>query len=130
MNKRRCFTLLEVVLAMAVLALGLLAGLSLQGSAMRRTQRAMADWEQQHLLAQAAEFYLLAGPKAEIPATLFDAPGWQAQCRAAPATNLPPGVAAQAGGWQLTELTISLSENGVPVRSLRLEKWIPQDELP
>ena len=68
MNRRRVqFTLLEVVVAIGVLALSLTALFTLSASAQRRLIRAEEDWCSTHWFIQGAEYYLLQPDDAEPP---------------------------------------------------------------
>ena len=57
MNLRcRCFTLIEVVVALAILSLSLAGLLQLSIGANSRLANAVEKWEAEHMLAQAAEY--------------------------------------------------------------------------
>ena len=64
---RRRFTLLEVMIAAAILALAVVMTVSLLGGARARILRAERRWGRQRLLANAAELFLLGGPRAVEP---------------------------------------------------------------
>lgn len=131
--RRHAFTLVEVLLALSVFTLGLLAAISLQNVAVQRLQKASRQWERQHRLTQAAEFYLLAGPQAAIPARVFPYRGTQATCTVAPAAGLPlPPVAAAKTARRLEPATlrIDLRENGKVVDSLTVDKLLPVGRAP
>ena len=59
--EQRYFTLVEVLIALAVLSLGILAETGLLSSARERCRKAEAEWQEQHAMTQAAEYFLLAG---------------------------------------------------------------------
>ena len=65
--EQRYFTLVEVLIALAVLSLGILAGTGLLSSARERCRKAEAEWREQHAMTQAAEYFLLAGTEQEMP---------------------------------------------------------------
>ena len=75
--KIKYFTLIEVVVAMAVLGLALVGFFAMSNSAVQRIDKAYSHWERMHLLSQAAEYYLLFAdeeppyPPPEIFANLF-----------------------------------------------------------
>ena len=70
---KKDFTLVEVIVAMAVMALALTAFFALSQSAVNRIDKAYANWERTHLLSQAAEYYLLFADEEppDIPADIF-----------------------------------------------------------
>ena len=55
---KKHFTLVEVIVAMAIMALALTAFFALSQSAVNRIDKAYSNWERTHLLSQAAEYYL------------------------------------------------------------------------
>ena len=71
--EQRYFTLVEVLIALAVLSLGILAGTGLLSSARERCRKAEAEWQEQHAMTQAAEYFLLAGTEQEMPERFFPA---------------------------------------------------------
>jgi type II secretory pathway pseudopilin PulG len=129
MNGARPFTLLEVVLALAVLAIGLLAAMALQNTAVLRVAKARDAWNRQHRLAQALEFHLLAGPKAPLPATVFDYPGWRAACTVAEPEGLPAGVPAVQGQWRLATVTVDLIQDGQTVDAATVDMLLRSEDL-
>ncbi len=101
------FTLLEVAVALAVF--GFAVGLILQlfGGARDRLLRAETHWANQHLLSQATEFYLLAGPNADLPQGAFP-PNYKPQCTLIQAEDLPEDAVDPVGGWVLGQYQISV----------------------
>ena len=65
------YTLIEVIVALAILALGLVTAMSISSSSKRRIDKAYKRWGIQHQLTQATEFYMLAGANSNIPNTIF-----------------------------------------------------------
>lgn len=60
-NKGFLFTLIEIVVSLAILALSLTAILEMMMSSQKRLSKSYEKWERMHILTQAAEFYLLHG---------------------------------------------------------------------
>lgn len=60
-KKLFCFTLIEIVVSLAILALSLTAILEMMMSSQKRLAKSYEKWERMHILTQAAEFYLLHG---------------------------------------------------------------------
>lgn len=124
------FTLLEVVCAIAILAFGVSAALSLLMAATTRIELASARRNRRHMLAQAAEYYLLAGPKNAIPEEFFPFPGWRVECVMEEPEDLPEGVEPQFGLWRLARFRIKLhDETGTEVDELVVEKIVKESDL-
>ena len=74
------FTLIEVVVAMGILALSLAGLLQLSSSSQEKIRKSMEVWEHNHMLMQAAEYALLQegkDEKLEFPEEIFDYPDYQ-----------------------------------------------------
>ena len=122
------FTLLEVVIALAILALGLISILSLSSSASLRTSKALKRWERAHCLAQGAEFFLLAGPNERINDEVFPYKNYSISCSVESPEALPSEV--QDSTWKLVNLKISLSsDNGTALETLNVEKILQEEDL-
>lgn len=128
-SRRRHFTLIEVLIALAVLALGVLTGSQLLFAARERSRLARTQWEEQHVLAQAAEYFLLAGIDEAIPGRFFPFPDYRVEVLNAPPAGLPPGVPERKNGWQLTTLQIELRDReGRVLRELAIDRLLPTGE--
>ena len=124
------FTLLEVVIALAILALGLISILSLSSSASLRTSKALKRWERAHCLAQGAEFFLLAGPNERINDEVFPYKNYSISCSIESPEGLPPEVQDRNGTWKLVNLKISLSsDNGTVLETMNVEKILQEEDL-
>ena len=108
--KKQTFTLLEVVMAIAILALGFVGIFGITASAAKRMGKAVARWENQHMLNQATEYYLLAGPKESIPEEFFPFEGYHAECIVEEA-ELPEDIEPEVGAWRFVKLKISVYDN-------------------
>lgn len=84
------FTLIEVVIALAVLSLGVVSYLTLANSAQRRLLKAKEKWMNFHMLSQAVEYYMLYTSDDPLPpdAEFFDYPGYRVTCRYEDAAGL------------------------------------------
>ena len=102
---KRNFTLVEVIVAMAVMALALTAFFALSQSAVNRVDKAYSSWERMHLLSQAAEYCLLFASE-EVP-DIFESTVYDIEIRYEEAENLPE---------ELNGL-----ENQAPLRTLVLD---------
>ncbi len=76
------FTLIEIVVALAILSLGVVSYLSLANSAQRRLFKAKEKWMHFHMLAQGVEYLMLQTSDSPEPPPLdyFDYPGYHIEC--------------------------------------------------
>jgi hypothetical protein len=127
--KKHCFTLLEVVLAVAILSLGFITAMGIATTAAKRLMKSVSRWEEQHMLNQATEYYLLAGPKESIPQEFFPYDGYRAECIIAEAT-LPEEVKPEVGAWRIVKLKISIfDEDDEEVNSLEMNKIFRAEDV-
>jgi len=128
-QKKYYFTLLEVVLAIAILSLGFITAMSISMTASRRLIKAVSRWEEQHMLNQAAEYFLLAGPKEAIPQGFFPYEGYRAECIIDNA-DLPEEVDSEFGTWSIVKLKISIfNEDDKKVNSLEMNKIFRAEDI-
>ena len=106
------FTLLEVVIATAILAIALGAIMSVVGSTKADMGRAMDARAKQHSLQQATEWYLLANPaNLELPDGLLPA-GYQASCEIEDVVDeLPEHAQEPRDGWILVRYVIEVIDD-------------------
>jgi len=102
------FTLIEVVVALAILTMGLLASLSLTATSQQRLSKSVRHWEAQHMMAQALEYYLLTNGTTPPPPEVFPYPEYQVRCDFEDAAGLPDGIDARNGNWRLRTMTVSI----------------------
>ncbi len=131
MQKRNNFTLLEVLVSLAILTMGLMIALSQTANSTSRSIRAEVRWHEQHMLAQAAEFYLLAGPNEALPRSIFNYDGYRASCVVEDAEEgLHTEALEDIGSWRLMNLTVNLiGPNGDIADSLKIDKIMNRDDL-
>lgn len=110
---KKHFTLVEVIVAMAIMALALTAFFALSQSAVNRIDKAYSNWERTHLLSQAAEYYLLFAEEdpPDIPPEIFESNVYDVEMRYEPAENLPE---------ELNDLS-----NQAPLRTLMIDLVTP-----
>lgn len=124
-NRKSKFTLVEVAIAIGILALGIAAAMGIIGAAKQRMNKAESQWRRQHALTQAAEFLLLAPPDTMLPRTIFDYPDFTAAINYSPPENLPENVPSNTVGWQLSALHINLiDKNGKQVDSIVIDRLL------
>lgn len=128
---RTPFTLIEVVLSIAILASAMLISLSITSMGNRMMDKAVKRWEIQHMLSQAAEYYLLEGPNAEIPEEFFPFEGYQASCMVEdPELGGTDEIEPEYGAWQLVKLTISLTDSdGNEVGKIEMDKILKVQDV-
>lgn len=121
-RRNRYFTLIEVVVALAILAMGILSAMNIISFSKRRMDRAYDSWFAQHMLAQAAEYYLLCGER-QIPPDMFPYRGYNASCRISDCSDIR-GVSANTGGnWKLATYDISIrGPNGQIISEVKVDK--------
>ena len=128
-RRRRGFTLLEVVIAVAIFGLSLGLILSIVSNARSRLLRAERSWAREHLFAQAAEFYLLAGPDADVPAGLLPL-NFSCACTLEAAEDLPEGGTDPLEGWVLGRFHISVTgRSGEGLEERVVEKMMRAEDL-
>jgi len=123
---KHAFTLIEVLIALSVLILGILAATRLLSAAQSRSFRARREWKEQHALSQAADFYLLVPPETPIPEAVFPNRDFRVTAEyLAPGNVLPDGVSDRNGNWRFVVLRLRLfNADGVPVRTLDINQII------
>ena len=121
-KNRKTFTLLEVIVSIAILASGVVAALQITAAGTGRMNKAVQRWEVQHMLSQAAEYYLLAGPREEISEEFFPFEGYQASCEIDTPELLSEEVETEFRGWQLVKLIIKVTDDdGTEVGKIETE---------
>ena len=84
------FTLIEVVVSLAILSISLVGFLQLSIGASRRVADAVEKWESEHMLAQAAEYLMLQNEdSATVPEEFFPYPGYSVEVVCDDAEGLP-----------------------------------------
>ncbi len=130
MNSTKQFTLIEVLLAMVVLALSLGVTLAISAQAKGDIIRAQQRWIMQHSLEQVVEYCLLADPDhINIPDDLLPE-GFSAECNVEIVENGLPEFATvdDYKGWQLGVYTVTLYNNSANLTSEQMvHKLIPRD---
>ena len=87
---KRYFTLVEVVVALAILGLSLSGLLSLAMNAQLKVARAVEKWENTHKLIQAVEYVMLFDDEnLSVPNDFFPYDGYMVQCSVDDAEGLP-----------------------------------------
>ena len=78
---KKSFTLIEVVVALAILTISVVGLMTLALDARQRLLRNHDRQAHFHMLQQAAEYFMLSRePSRALPSTVFDFPGYTADC--------------------------------------------------
>jgi prepilin-type N-terminal cleavage/methylation domain-containing protein len=119
------FTLIEVVVALAVLGIAVVSAVTISTSAISRMEKAKARWMNQHMMAQAAEHFLLAGPSAQPNSDIFPYRNARVSCTVENAAGLPGDVDPVSGQWRLATYDIQLfNSSGQRISGLKIDKII------
>ncbi len=128
-TRHHCFTLLEVSIAALLLAISAVASLTVVGTARADILREMRRRDREHYLANAVEFFLLAGPDARVPDGLLPS-SMRAECTvAAVEEGLPEQAYESIQEWVLGEYCITLyGEDGQPLAEQRVRKILKEED--
>jgi len=118
------------VVAIAILALGLMSAFMMISSARSGALRALDKWEVQHMLAQAAEYYLLVGPKGKLDGEFFPYNNYSASLEIREPEGMPDGFDFQLEGWKLMAFDITIHDASREVVSrVVVDKIVKEDAL-
>ena len=125
----KTFTLMEVVVSIAILAIGVVTALQITASGTGRMSKAVSRWKVQHMLTQAAEYYLIAGPNEPITEDFFPFDGYEASCEIGE-PELEDGIeSAMDNNWSLVKLTITITDDqGIVVGQIEMDKILRTDD--
>ena len=123
--KKNIFTLIEVVIALAILAISLTGILELMTQSQKRLSKSYEKWERMHILSQAAAYYLMQGDDPpDIPEFIFPYRDHQVDVSIEDVEDLPEELSDLMGQVPLKCLTLQLRklpENEV-VDTLRIDR--------
>jgi len=124
------FTLIEVVVSIAILAIGVVTALQITASGTNRMGKAVTRWKVQHMLSQAAEYYLLAGPNEQIPEEFFPYEGYHPSCSIG-IPDLEEGIDNTYGeNWNLVKLTIKITDDeGEVLGKIEMDKILRTEDI-
>ena len=107
---KRNFTLLEVVVAIAILALSLTGMLQLLSQSHIRIADAREQWQEMHMLTQGAEYLMLVDNNGDlsVPDEVFPYENYRIECVVEDADGLPEELTGQSGQLPLKKWTVSL----------------------
>lgn len=129
MLNRRAFTLIEVVVAVALLGIALASIVTMVSQSRARFMRAEQEWAREHNLTNAMEWHLLAGPDAALPDGLLPR-GFSSECVLTPVEDLPEMAANPVNGWVPATFSASVTNaNGQIIGTRTTLKLVPENEL-
>ena len=107
---KKTFTLVEVIVAMAVMSLALGGFFALSQSAVNRVDKAYSSWERMHLLSQAAEYCLLftSEEPPPIPPEIFESSIYDLEIYYEDVEDLPEELNELEGQAPLRTLVLNL----------------------
>ncbi len=125
------FTLLEVIIAIAILSMGILAAMSMVSLSKKRMDKAYNTWFNGHLLAQAAEYYLLCGANKSITSDYFPYNGYSAQCTVTNCNDLSKdSVSSISGNWRLVTYDIGVKDPyGNIISQVKVDKIVKNEQI-
>ena len=127
----RLFTLVEVVVALAILSISLAGLLQLSIGANRRAADAVEKWESEHMLAQAAEYLMLQDEdSAIVPEEFFPYPGYSVEVVCEEAEGLPEDYGDQEGQLPLKRWNIGIvrDRDGKVMAAVNIDRIGYEDE--
>ncbi|MBR2344927.1 MAG: prepilin-type N-terminal cleavage/methylation domain-containing protein [Lentisphaeria bacterium] len=107
---RKNFTLIEVVVAIAILGLSLSGLLQLLTQSQLRIANARTQWHEMHMLTQGVEYLLMNSRMDDlsVPDEVFPYDDYQIDCTVEDADGLPEELTGQSGQLPLKKWTITL----------------------
>ena len=124
-SRKNLFTLIEVVIALAILAISLTGILEMMTQSQKRLAKSYDKWQRMHVLSQAAEYYLLQGDDPpDIPEFIFPYLDYQVDVSVEDVPDLPEELTDLMGQVPLKCLTLQLRklpENEI-VDTLRIDR--------
>lgn len=119
----RRFTLLEVVVSLAILSIGLAGFLQLMMGSQKRIAESVDRWTRMHMLSQAAEYFMLQNEDpGGIPERFFPYPAYQAVAYYEDAEGLPDEYNNLDNQLPLKRLVIELRKDGKVLDKLIIDR--------
>ncbi|MGE4301839.1 MAG: hypothetical protein AB7F40_09595 [Victivallaceae bacterium] len=124
----RRFTLIEVVVALTILTAGVLVASQMFAMSASRMSTAETEWFEQHLLTQAAEYFLVAPPRDSLPERFLEDSTYSVSAKYSPADQLSD-TSTEQGELALMKMTVTLYRNGVAVGELDIHRIMRRSDL-
>lgn len=128
--RKKPFTLMEVMIAALILAMSVVATMSVVGTNRASVLKEERRWSREHYLTNAMEFYLAAGPAETIPDYLLPE-GWRADCELNDIEDgLPDAALESIREWRLGEFVVRLyDKSGNLVAEQAVRKIIREEDV-
>ena len=130
--KSKSFSLIEVIIATVILSMSAVVAVQMTSRSHAQTYEVEGEWSRQHLLSMGAEYYLLFGHEAELPEDLLPS-GYSIDCqlleREIPEDTIDESKYDAINGWVLADYVLTLNSEGEELDTLRITKFVPEDEL-
>lgn len=113
--KTKFFTLIEVVISLAILSIGITGFLALSISSQKNIAKGYDLWKHMHMASQAAEYYMLMEEDPGVITTqFFDYPGYHVTVNYEdlPEGEVPEDLASLDSQLPLKTLVIELRKDG------------------
>ena len=124
------FTLIEVVVALAILSLSLAGLLQLAISSSSRIADAVEKWESEHMLAQAAEYLMLQNQdNTTIPEEFLTYPGYSVEVNCGDPEALPEDYTDLEGQLPLLRWNIAIlrQADGKTMAEVNIDRFDYED---
>ena len=121
----RRFSLIEVVVALAILSLSLAGLIQMSISSSRQLGNAMEKWNSEHRLAQAVEYLMLTDEEhASVPDEFFPYPGYWVEVTIDDAEDLPEDYNELVGQLPLKcwDISIVRQSDAKSVASVKIDR--------
>lgn len=123
------FTLLEVLVALAIIAGAVTATMYVMTASARRVQRAERFRMESHRLANAVEFFMLYPPGASMEEKFFPYKDMQVECTYEE-PELPEEVDREIDGQRLMLMTVEITDdNNDSVAKISIDRVVEADKL-
>jgi len=120
---------METMVAATILGLAVASTMAVLGGARSTLLRAENRWARQHILAQAAELYLLGGVNVQMPkGTLPD--GYSSSCELYQVEDVHEEALEPIGNWILCEYRIVVYDRGgKAMAETKVQKVLKEEDL-
>ena len=128
---KKTFTLLELVIATAILAVGLVTILELAANSSAKVFNVEKKWQQQHALTQAVEFYLIEGHENNPDDRFINTDRFGVNCDIAEVEGLPEDFDLKENlPWQLQHFFIEVNDKlANETVKADIEQLVPKEKV-
>ncbi len=128
-NRPTYFTLMEVVVALFILAGAVTATMYLLSGSARRTRQAESFRNEAQMLANAIEFFMLYPPNASIDQKFFPYEGMNVKC-SYDVPELPEEFEAEIDNRKLVRMTVEITDDhGKFIEKIAIDRIVEAEKL-